>query len=92
MVRELTRRSNRATPLAKMAEFLQSCIELKDILSLIAGMAPKILPELGGAVLLFNSARDSLELAASWSDCHLPASVFSPQDCCAHRGPGMLIA
>lgn len=85
MMRELTLRSNRATTLAQMAEFLQSCVEIKDVLSVIAGMAPKIFPELRGAVLLFNSARDSIEVAASWSDCRLSASAFSPQDCWALR-------
>lgn len=85
MLRELTLRSNRATTLARMAELLQSCIELKDILSVIAGMAPKIFPELRGAVLLFNSARDALEVVSSWADCQFPASVFNPQDCWALR-------
>ncbi len=33
MVRELTKRSNRATSLAKMAELLQSCSEVKDAFS-----------------------------------------------------------
>ena len=44
MVRELTKRSNRATNLAKMAELLQSCTEVKDAFSVVAGMAPKVFP------------------------------------------------
>ncbi len=85
MVRELTQRSTRATSLAKMAELLQSCADLKDIFAVMAGMAPKIFPELRGAVLLLNSSRDRLEVAASWSDCQLPASTFVPEDCWALR-------
>ena len=85
MVQELTRRSNRATTLAKMAELLQSCADLNDVLSLVAGMAPKIFPELTGAMLLFNSSHDVLEVAASWAECQLPGSVFVPQDCWALR-------
>jgi diguanylate cyclase (GGDEF)-like protein/PAS domain S-box-containing protein len=85
MLRELTVRSNRATALAQMAEFLQSCVDLKDILSVISGMAPKIFPELRGAVLLFNSAHDMIEVAASWAECQLPALAFNPQDCWALR-------
>lgn len=85
MLRELTIRSNRATTLAQMSEFLQSCVDVKDILAVISGMAPKIFPELRGAVLLFNSAHDMVEVAASWADCGLPASVFNPQDCWALR-------
>ncbi|HYM78022.1 MAG TPA: diguanylate cyclase [Candidatus Dormibacteraeota bacterium] len=85
MLRELTKRSNRATRLAKLAELLQSCADLQDVFSVVAGMAPKIFPELRGAVLLFNTSRDVLEVAASWSDCVVPASVFAPHDCWALR-------
>lgn len=85
MVRELTQRSTRATNLAKMAELLQSCSDLKDIFTVVAGMAPKIFPELRGAVLMLNSSRDQLEIAASWSDCQLPSTPFVPEDCWALR-------
>jgi diguanylate cyclase (GGDEF)-like protein len=85
MLRELTKRSNRATRLAKLAELLQSCVDLQDVFSVVAGMAPKIFPELRGVVLLFNSSRDVLEIAASWAECVVPASVFAPQDCWALR-------
>jgi diguanylate cyclase (GGDEF)-like protein/PAS domain S-box-containing protein len=85
MLQELTQRSNRATILANMSELLQSCVDLKDIMSVVAGMAPKIFPELRGAVLLFNSSREVLESAASWAGCQLPASVFEAQDCWAVR-------
>ena len=85
MVQELTQRSTRATSLAKMAELLQSCSDLKDIFAVVAGMAPKIFPELRGAVLMLNSSRDLLEVGASWSDCQLPAASFAPGDCWALR-------
>lgn len=85
MVRELTRRTNRVTTMAKMAELLQSCADLKDAFSVVAGMAPKIFAELRGAVLLFNAGRSVLEVTASWNDCVLPDPVFGPQDCWALR-------
>ena len=85
MVRELTVRSNRATTLAKMAELLQSCADLKDVFSVVAGMAQKIFPDFAGAVLLFNSSHDVLEVIASWGECRLVGSVFGPLDCWALR-------
>ena len=85
MMRELTKRSNRATNLAKMAELLQNCAGLKDAFSVIAGMAPKIFPEMRGAALLFNSSRDRLEVAAVWADCAMPPDGFLPEDCWALR-------
>jgi diguanylate cyclase (GGDEF)-like protein/PAS domain S-box-containing protein len=86
MVSELTRRSNRATTLIKTAELLQSCGDLKDVLSVIAGMAPRMFPELCGAVMLLNQSRDTLEVSASWTSCQLSGSVLGPQDCWALRG------
>ncbi len=85
MMRELTKRSNRATNLAKMAELLQSCSDAKDAFSVVAGMAPKVFTELRGAVLLFDSSHQKLEVAAAWSNCDLPAGGFGPQDCWALR-------
>ncbi len=85
MVRDLTIRSNRATNLAKMAELLQSCSEVQDAFSVVAGMAPKVFPELRGAAHLFDASRERLELAAAWTDCCPPAQAFEPQDCWALR-------
>jgi diguanylate cyclase (GGDEF)-like protein/PAS domain S-box-containing protein len=85
MVLDLTRRSNRATSLAKMAELLQSCGSVKDACSVVAAMAPKVFPELRGAMLLFSSSREMLEVAATWADCDLSANAFGPQDCWALR-------
>jgi PAS domain S-box-containing protein len=84
-VKELTRRTMRATTLAKLAELLQSCAEQKDVVSVAAGMAPRVFPDFRGAVLLLNSSRKMLEVAAQWGDCILPADVFEPQDCWALR-------
>jgi diguanylate cyclase (GGDEF)-like protein/PAS domain S-box-containing protein len=85
MVEELTKRSNRATTLAKMSELLQSCGDMHDLLSVICGMAPKIFPELRGTVLLFNASRDRLEIATAWSGCQIPETVFQLSDCWALR-------
>lgn len=78
---DLRKRSDRSTMLAKMAELLQSCADMTDMFSVLVGMAPKIFPELTGAVFLLNPSHQGLEVAASWADCPLPASSFSVQDC-----------
>lgn len=85
MLTDLRQRSNRATMLAKMAELLQGCADMPDMFSVLVGMAPKIFPELSGAVLLFNRSRDMLEVAASWTECELPGNSFGVQDCWALR-------
>jgi diguanylate cyclase (GGDEF)-like protein/PAS domain S-box-containing protein len=85
MVEELTKRSNRSANLAKMAELLQTCADLKDAIAVVAGMAPRVFPELRGALLLFNASREMLDVAALWGDCDLAADGFGPQDCWALR-------
>ena len=85
MVLDLTKRSNRATNLAKMAEMLQSCAAVADACSVVAVMAPKVFPELRGAMLLFSASRETLETCATWSDCDLGATAFQPHDCWALR-------
>lgn len=85
MLTDLRKRSHRATMLAKMAELLQGCSDIHDVFSVLVGMASKIFPELSGAVLLFNSSREMLDVAASWTDCPLPAKSFGVQDCWALR-------
>lgn len=85
MVQDLTVRSNRATNLAKMAELLQSCATVKDACSVVAGMAPRVSPELRGALLQLDSSRNILELAANWAECVLAGNEFKPDDCWALR-------
>ncbi len=85
MVQDLTLRSVRATNLAKMAELLHSCAAVKDACAVVSGMAPKIFPELRGALFLFDSSRKILETAATWAECVLAAKEFKPEDCWALR-------
>jgi diguanylate cyclase (GGDEF)-like protein/PAS domain S-box-containing protein len=85
MVVELTRRTQRAALLAKMAELLQICSDLKEVFSIVIGMAPKIFPELRGAILLLNRDRKLLELVGAWEGCQLPAADFEAQECWALR-------
>jgi diguanylate cyclase (GGDEF)-like protein/PAS domain S-box-containing protein len=94
MLRELTERSQRATLLAKMGELLQSCVTKDEVFAAALGFAPKIFPSSRGAVALLNSARSITEIAGSWHDCEIPASVFEPQSCWALRTshPHLVIA
>jgi len=85
MVEELTKRSNRSTNLAKMAELLQSCSDLKDAFSVVTGMAPKVFPELRCAVLLIDSAREKIESSSAWPQSTLPIKSVGPHDCWALR-------
>jgi diguanylate cyclase (GGDEF)-like protein len=85
MMKELEKRSERATMLAKMGELLQSCISREEVFAAALGFAPKIFPTARGAVALLNGGRSQAEVIGSWADCQLPAKEFEPVDCWALR-------
>src|SRR5579872_317796 len=85
MMRALKERSQRATLLAKMGELLQSCHSRDEVFAAAIGFAPKIFPSRRGAVALFNSSRNLVDVAGQWHECHLPVTSFEPDSCWALR-------
>ncbi len=85
MMRTLKERSQRATLLAKMGELLQSCHSRDEVFAAALGFAPKIFPSRRGALALFNSSRNLVEVAGQWRECHLPVPSFEPDTCWALR-------
>jgi diguanylate cyclase (GGDEF)-like protein/PAS domain S-box-containing protein len=85
MMKELERRSERATMLAKMGELLQSCISREEVIAAALGFAPRIFPAARGAVALLNASRSLAEVIGSWAECQLPTLEFEPTACWALR-------
>jgi len=85
MMSALKLRSQTATLLAKMGELLQSCLTREEVFAAAIGFAPKIFPRRRGAVALFNSARNLLEVSGAWNDCQLPVPAFDAESCWALR-------
>jgi len=85
MLKELEKRSERATRLAKLGELLQSCMTREEVFAAALGFAPGIFPASRGAVALLNPARNLTEVIGSWSDCQLPMTEFEPTECWALR-------
>jgi len=85
MIRELEKRTQRATMLAKMGELLQSCIDRDEVFAAALGFAPKIFPAARGAVALLNASRNLTEVIGSWTGCHLSTMDFEPNSCWALR-------
>jgi diguanylate cyclase (GGDEF)-like protein/PAS domain S-box-containing protein len=83
--RELEKRSETATMLAKMGELLQSCTTRDEVFAAALGFAPKIFPAVPGAVSMLDASRSVAEVIGSWSACQLPATVFEPTSCWALR-------
>jgi diguanylate cyclase (GGDEF)-like protein/PAS domain S-box-containing protein len=85
MMRELEKRTERATMLAKMGELLQSCISREEVFAAAIGYAPRIFPAVPGAIAMLDASRKLAEVIGSWSDCQLPPAVFEPSACWALR-------
>jgi diguanylate cyclase (GGDEF)-like protein/PAS domain S-box-containing protein len=85
LVEELTDRSAKSGLLAKMSELLHSCNLENEAFSIVLGVAPKMFPGLGGAIILLNSSKNLLEVAGLWGECYLPLDVFEPTSCWALR-------
>jgi diguanylate cyclase (GGDEF)-like protein/PAS domain S-box-containing protein len=85
MMKDLKKRSEHATMLAKLGELLQSCINREEVFAAALGFAPKIFPDARGALALLNSPRNLAEVIGSWTDCQLPEMEFEPNSCWALR-------
>jgi diguanylate cyclase (GGDEF)-like protein/PAS domain S-box-containing protein len=85
LVQELLERSQNSGLLGKMGELLQSCTSTKEAFSIVLGYAPKMFPNLKGAVILLNASRSLLEVVGEWGGCQLLADVFEPDSCWALR-------
>jgi len=85
MMKDLEKRSERATMLAKMGELLQSCVSLEEVVAAALGFAPKIFPTARGAMSLLNASRSLAEVCGSWTGCQLAAMEFEPISCWALR-------
>jgi len=85
MMKDLEKRTERATMLAKMGELLQSCVSRDEVFAAALGFAPKIFPAARGAVALLNAGRSLGEVIGSWTDCQLPLREFEPTACWALR-------
>jgi diguanylate cyclase (GGDEF)-like protein/PAS domain S-box-containing protein len=85
LVQELKERSQNNALLANMGQLLQTCTNINEAFSIILGFAPRMFPNLRGAVILLNASRSMLEVVGRWADCHLDAAVLEPNSCWALR-------
>ncbi|WP_143084856.1 sensor domain-containing diguanylate cyclase [Novosphingobium sp. CF614] len=68
-----------------MTDMLQAAEDHDDAGAVLMATAQRLLPELGGALYVFNNSRDRLDLAKSWSQSESlePASILLPGNCWA---------
>jgi diguanylate cyclase (GGDEF)-like protein len=71
--------------LFEMTDMLQSASDYDDANAVLRATADRLLPDLGGALYVFNNSRDRLDLATSWDlpDGTLLESTIAPSQCWA---------
>ena len=70
--------------LAKMNEFLQACLTIREAETALTDLLQPLFPNTHGAVYLMNNSKNMLDAIAAWG---IPnsASSFEPQECWALR-------
>ena len=86
LVEELQARSNEMTLLNEMGSLLQSSAAAEEIFSVVGASSKKLfINSQAGALYLFKSSRNILELAASWGEGDKNEKPFAPAACWSLR-------
>jgi diguanylate cyclase (GGDEF)-like protein/PAS domain S-box-containing protein len=86
LVEELQARSNEMTLLNEMGSLLQSSAAAEEVFSVVGASSKKLFTNSqAGALYLFKSSRNILELAASWGDGDNNEKLFAPAACWSLR-------
>lgn len=80
----LTRTNQARIKLAKMNDFIQSCISLDEAQAVVADLLSPLFPNTDGGIYLMNSSKNLLDEVAKWGMTHSDNS-FEPKDCWAIR-------
>jgi diguanylate cyclase (GGDEF)-like protein len=76
---------HRVEELFEMTDMLQSAEDRGDAGAVLQATSQRLLPDHSGALYVFNSSRDQLDLANTWSpfDGFVPAEALAPDNCWA---------
>jgi diguanylate cyclase (GGDEF)-like protein/PAS domain S-box-containing protein len=86
LVKELELRTRQITSLNEMGALLSSSASVKEACAVVANLMQRLFPEApSGALYLFRSSRDLLELAVRWGNSDALAQTFFPDACWSLR-------
>jgi len=75
---------NQIEQLFEMTDMLQSAAGHADANAVLRATADKLLPEMGGALYVFNNSRDRMDLSIAWGGAEARApETISPTNCWA---------
>lgn len=84
-VKQMEVRSAIEIQISQMTSLLHACFELEEARSIISHYAQQLFPNHTGALYVFRSSRNLLEVTATWGEEGLYDSMFEPQQCWALR-------
>jgi diguanylate cyclase (GGDEF)-like protein/PAS domain S-box-containing protein len=86
LVSELQRRTNEMTALNEVGGLLQSSATVDEVFAVVGSSGKKLfVTSQGGALYLFKSSRNLLELSASWGIADTREKTFPPSACWSLR-------
>jgi diguanylate cyclase (GGDEF)-like protein/PAS domain S-box-containing protein len=86
LVSELQRRTNEMTALNELGSLLQSCATVDEVFAVVGSSGKKLfVTSQAGALYLFKSSRNLLELSASWGIADSSEKIFAPSACWSLR-------
>src|SRR5450432_1178465 len=86
LVSELQRRTNEMTALNELGSLLQSSATVEEVFAVVGSSGKKLfVTSQGGALYLFKSSRNLLDLSASWGIADNSEKIFPPAACWSLR-------
>jgi diguanylate cyclase (GGDEF)-like protein/PAS domain S-box-containing protein len=86
LVGELQVRTNEMTALNELGSLLQSSATVEEVFAVVGSSGKKLfVTSQGGALYLFKSSRNLLELSASWGTADNTGKTFAPPSCWSLR-------
>jgi len=80
-VRQIEQRSVINAQLSQMTSLLHACFALDEASKIISHFAQQLFPDHTGALYVFRSSRNLLELTAAWGEDESNEPMFGPQQC-----------
>jgi diguanylate cyclase (GGDEF)-like protein len=85
VVKQMEQRSVLNAQLSQMTGLLHACFELGEASAIISHFARQLFPDHAGALYVFRSSRNLLEMTTMWGDEEGNEPMFGPKQCWALR-------
>lgn len=82
---EYKTRAAQVYSMQELGTLLSACASREEILGVVEKLFPELLHKMSGAIALFNSSRNQLEIKVEWGEQWAASRMYSPSDCWSLR-------